>query len=223
MKFKHSYSNTGRLAKKEEKIQQKWAGARITPDIVQKWKPFLFDVCGVGIEKSTQVDRGIFLTHTHNDHLPLPQVLGQNAKIHVASPILSRMQRIYPNLTLVEEYTDFVETKHTLIVNNRVTSVPSYCYFINDAVVIPESDDATKLVSEYKAKYMFMFAFKQPREHLGNIFNNNRDDLFLLDVSVWKPYRPNVIPKITFSNTDREQYQRFLSIAADRNRKINLR
>jgi hypothetical protein len=205
------------------RMQQRWTGARVTPEIVALWKPFMFDVCGVNIEGSTKIDRDIFLTHTHNDHLPLPQVLGENAKIHVASPMLSRMERIYPNLPIVEEYTDFFETQHTLVINNRVTSVPAYCYFIKDAVVVPESDEAAKLVLDYKAKYKFVFTFKQPREHLGDAFDNHRDDLFLLDVSVWRPYRPNVIPKITFSNADREQYQQFMSVAIDRNRQINMR
>lgn len=185
----------------------RWTGARITQDIVRRWSPFLFDVCGVGREMATRINREIFLTHTHNDHLPLPQVLGEGARIHVASPLLSRMQRIYQNRAIIEEYTDYIETEHTLIVNNRVASVPAYCYFVNDAIVIPEADNAADLVSEYRAKYVFLFVFKQPRAHLGNAFDNCRDDLFLLDVSVWQPYRPNVIPKITFSNADRLQYQ----------------
>ena len=184
------------------------AGTRVTKELVERWKHTMFDVCGVGREVKTQVNREVFLTHTHNDHLPLAQVLASGITMRVAPPLLSRIQRIYGEKVVAEEYSDFVESKHTLMVNNRITTAPTFAYFIKDTVLIPESDNASELVEQYKAKYVFCFAFKQPRNHFGNAFNNRRGDVFILDNSVWSPYAPNIIPKITYALSDEEEFKR---------------
>ncbi|HDH44831.1 MAG TPA: hypothetical protein ENG66_05510 [Thermococcus sp.] len=179
-----------------------WDGVRVTRDLVRKWGKFAFDVCGVGRSKMFQVSRNIFITHTHNDHLPLREALSKEAKIFVASPLLPRIQRLYPHLT-IEEYTDYLQTEHTFIANGRVTKAVTFGYFIHSLVLIPESDHAEKILEEYRSRYTLVFAFKQPRNHFGELFNNHRRDIFLLDNTVWKPYAPNIIPKIIPAEIDR--------------------
>ena len=186
--------------------KRKVEGTRVTFEIIARWKGTMFDVCGVGKENRLQVNRNVFLTHTHNDHLPLAQVLAQGITVRVASPLMSRMEKIYGNRIILEEYTDFLEAKHTFIANNKVTAAPAYAYFMQDAMLIPEADNAAEIIAQYKAKYVFCFAFKQPRGHFGNQFDNKRNDVFILDNSVWNPYAPNIIPKITYAITDEEAY-----------------
>ena len=186
-----------------------WDGVRVTPQLM-RWKNKLFDVCGIGQKNPTQkLQREIFITHTHRDHLPLRLLVAPGTKIHVAPPLLPRVQKIYPQ-AVVEEHLDYFTTEHTLIANGRITRAESYGYFIKDLVVIPESDHATQLVKEYKSKVTFVFAFKQPRNHLGGHFNNHRRDVFILDNTTWRRYRPNIIPKIVFAESDRETYQRWI-------------
>lgn len=71
-------------------------------------------------------------------------------------------------------------------------------------MVIPECDNPDQLIKEYGPKLAFVLVSYQSHNHLSS-FNNHRRDVFIVHNKVWRPYAPNVIPKIVFSSTDEDR------------------
>jgi hypothetical protein len=83
-------------------------------------------------------------------------------------------------------------------------------------MVIPESDNPDKLIEEYRPKFAFMFVAYQSHQHPVS-FNNHRRDVFILHNKIWRPYAPNIIPKIVFSSTkeDKELFTKYINKKPD--------
>lgn len=175
-----------------------------------EWRHRIVDVCGVGPFKRTEL-RDVFVTHTHLDHLLLKEyVHGARLRFFTAKKYLPEITGKYGDIFEVCEYRDVAEVHHTTRHGNRFVSVASFVYFIKDAVIIPESDNPGELIREYAPRFAFTFVSRQSHLHPVS-FNNRRRDIFILDNAVWRPYAPNIIPKIAFScsKEDRELYRRF--------------
>jgi len=166
----------------------------------------MFDVCGIGFFRREE-ERDVFIIHLDLDHLPLKDyIAGARMKFYVAPPIFQEVFRRYGEAFEVEEYSDILMVKGEYFYMGRTRGNYAFVYFIHDAVVIPECCNASELIEEYGLKYTFVFVFKQPRSHFSD-FNNRRRDVFILDNSVWRPYAPNVIPKIVFAESDRKTFR----------------
>ena len=165
----------------------------------QEWWHRMIDVCGVGVFER-RVARDVFITHLDPDHLPLREYVAGSRLTFLSAPkLVDELARKYRGFEVIE-YRDVLELEHTTLSSGRHVLKTAYAYFIEDCVVIPECDDPDELICEYKAKLHFLFVSHQSHHHPVS-FNNNRRDVFILDNRVWKPYAPNIIPKIVFSST----------------------
>ncbi len=181
----------------------------------REWYHRMVDVCGVGVFDKRQW-RDVFITHLDSDHLPLKEAIaGAKIKFYVARGLVPAIQKAYGDAFEVVEYTDVLKLKHTTLTfrarGMKFVEKATYAYFIHDAVVLPESDNIDRLVEEYKPKFTFLFTAYQSHSHPVN-FNNHRRDVFILHNKVWKPYAPNIVPKIVFScsTDDRALYDRYV-------------
>ena len=170
----------------------------------------MFDVCGIG-EFRRREERDVFITHLNLDHLPLKEyVADARMRFYVAPPIFQEVHRRYGDVFDVEEYSDILMVEDEYLYMGRTRRNYAFAYFIHDAVVVPECCNASELIEEYSVKYAFVFVFKQPRSHFSD-FNNHRRDVFILDNSVWRPYAPNIIPKIVFAESDRKAFSKYFA------------
>ena len=175
-----------------------------------EWRHRMIDVCGVGVFKRTEL-RDVFITHLHLDHLPLTEyIYGAKLRFFTASIYISEVAAKYGDMFEVCEYNDVAEVRHTSRHGNRFVMVPTIIFFFKDVAVIPEVDDPDGLIREYAPRYAFLFVSRQSHSHPAS-FNNRRRDVFIVDNNAWRPYAPNIVPKIVFSCTgeDRELFSRF--------------
>jgi len=180
----------------------------------REWWHRMIDVCGVGAFRRTEL-RDVFITHVHLDHLPLKEyVLGTRLRFFTASDYMPKIADIYGDSFEVFEYTDVARVTHTSRHGNRFMKVASIIFFIKNAVVIPECDSPGKFIEEYSLKYAFVFVSRQSHQHPIDSSIWKRKDVFIIDNATWRPYAPNVIPKIVFSYTDKELYRKFCAKSA---------
>jgi hypothetical protein len=136
---------------------------------------------------------------------------GFRLRFYTGSKYVERLQKRYGGFP-VEEYTDVLELEHGYYYMERWMRTKAYAFFIKDAIVIPECNNPEKLIEEYRLRMAFIFVAYQSHNHLTG-FNNNRNDVFILDNRVWEPYKPNIIPKVVLSNSleDRKIFEEFWS------------
>lgn len=174
-----------------------------------EWWRRMVDVCGVGTFRREK-RREVFITHLHLDHMPLKEyIAGAKVRFYVAPAYLTDVMKAYGDSFEVCEYRDIIETAHTALYNQKYVKVKTFGYFFGDELVIPECDGPDDLIKEYSLKTAFIFVAHQSHNHPVS-FNNRRRDVFIIDNSTWKPYAPNVIPKIVFSSapSDAELYRK---------------
>jgi hypothetical protein len=177
-----------------------------------EWWHRMIDVCGVGVFRREE-RRDVFITHTHLDHLLLEEYIkGARLRFFAASEYCSELINKYGGEFEVYEYKDVIKTSHTTFVGRQYVKVNTYGFFWKDAMLVPETDNPELLIAEYAPKFAFIFASYQSHKHPVG-FNNARKDVFIVDNRVWRPYSPNVIPKIVFScsRSDRELYRRYFN------------
>ena len=177
-----------------------------------EWRHRMFDVCGVGWFRRRE-ERDVFITHLDPDHLPLKEyVIGAPLRFFAAGDLLPALLRRYGDSFEVAEYDDVLRLEHTTVSKGRFVTRTTYAFFIRNAMVIPECNSPNRLIREYSPRFAFLFVSYQSHRHPVG-FNNRRRDVFILHNKVWKPYAPNVIPKIVFSYTeeDREFYNRYVA------------
>lgn len=170
----------------------------------------MFDVCGIG-EFRRREERDVFITHLDPDHLPLKEyIMGAKIRFFTAAQFLPELTRKYGDAFEVLEYTDVLRLKHTTVKGGKYVKVDAYAFFIGEGMLIPECDDPDALIREYSPKFAFLFVSYQSHYHPVG-FNNRRRDVFIVHNKVWRPYAPNVIPKIVFScmREDRELYAKY--------------
>jgi len=173
-----------------------------------EWRHRIIDVCGVGAFKRSE-ERLAYITHLDPDHLPLKEyILGAKVRFFTAPKFVKGLDAFYGGAFEVCEYSDVLMLKHATVTGRgKVVERETCAFFMGEAMVIPECDDPDGLIKEYKPRFAFIFVAQQSHRHPVG-FNNNRRDVFILHNKVWKPYAPNVIPKIVFSSTreDREAF-----------------
>jgi len=155
--------------------------------------------------------RDVFVTHTHLDHLLLKEyVSGAKLRFYTSKEYFDEVVRRYGDVFEVTEYTDVVKTVHTSLTGRKFERVETTCFFVEECLVIPESDEPQRLIEEYAPKFAFVFVAFQSHFHPVD-FDNSRKDVFIVDNRVWKPYAPNVVPKIAFScsKSDRKLYEQY--------------
>lgn len=175
-----------------------------------EWRHRMIDVCGMG-EFRRRKQRAVFITHLDSDHLPLKEyVLGANLRFFTSSTYLKRLEEMYGDVFEVCEYTDVIETEHTTKHGRKYIRVKTFGFFFKEALVVPECDNPDELIKEYSPRFTMIFVAYQSHIHPVS-FNNRRRDVFILDNRVWKPWAPNIIPKIVFSSTasDAELYRKY--------------
>lgn len=171
-----------------------------------EWWHRMIDVCGVGTYRK-EAWREVFITHLDPDHLPLKEhVAGGLLKFKVSEEHFCYISKTYGDLFEVEEYGDVLRLEHTTLWLSRRKYVTrtTYAFFIKDSMVIPECDNPDQLIKEYRAKFAFILVSYQSHNHLSG-FNNHRGDVFIVHNKVWKPYAPNIIPKIVFASTSEDK------------------
>jgi len=160
----------------------------------------MIDVCGAGAVRR-QKQRDVFITHLHLDHLPLKEfVTGANIRFFTSSYYLTGLKELYGNSFEICEYRDVVATEHTTMLGRKYVKVETFGFFFKEALVIPECNNPNDLIKEYAPRFTFIFVAHQSHSHIVE-FNNRRKDVFILDNRAWKPYAPNIIPKIVFSSS----------------------
>jgi len=178
-----------------------------------EWRHRMIDVCGIGVYRK-DTWREVFITHLDPDHLPLKEhIAGGLLKFRVPKEYFCHVSKIYGELFEVEEYSDVLRLEHTTLWPGRGKYVTraAYAFFIRDSMVIPECDNPDQLIKEYGPKLAFVLVSYQSHNHLSG-FNNYRRDVFIVHNKVWKPYAPNIIPKIVFASTsdDRELFHKYV-------------
>jgi len=178
-----------------------------------EWRHRMIDVCGIGVFRKRE-EREVFITHLDSDHLPLKEhVAGSRLKFRAPAPLLAILTERYGDSFEVQEYSDVLKLEHmTFSVNKRkLVSRTTYAFFIKDSIIIPECDTPDRLIEEYRPRFAFVLVCYQSHNHISG-FNNRRRDVFIVHNKVWKPYAPNVIPKIVFSSAseDVELFHKYL-------------
>jgi hypothetical protein len=171
-----------------------------------EWWHRMIDVCGVGTFRREK-ERSIYVTHLDLDHLPLKEhILEANVRFFTAPKFMKELSAFYGDAFSVHEYDDVLMLKHSTVRGGRVIQRLTCAFFIGEAMIIPECDSPDKLIEEYRPKFALMFVAQQSRQHSAG-FSDHRRDVFILHNKVWKPYAPNVIPKIVFSSTDKNLFR----------------
>jgi hypothetical protein len=133
-----------------------------------------------------------------------------------APKFVEKLNAFYGKAFNIFEYNDVLMMKHTTFSEGRFVEKDVCAMFIGNAMVIPESDNPDKLIEEYRPKFAFMFVAYQSHQHPVS-FNNHRRDVFILHNKIWRPYAPNIIPKIVFSSTkeDKELFTKYINKKPD--------
>jgi len=178
-----------------------------------EWRHRMVDVCGVGVFRRKD-ERLVYITHLDSDHLPLKEhVLGANMRFFTASKFVKKLEVFYGGAFDVYEYSDVLMLRHTTINSKRrIVERETCAFFVGEAMIIPECDDPDELIREYRPRVAFIFVAQQSHQHPVG-FNNHRRDVFILHNKIWKPYAPNVIPKIVFASTgeDRRLFKSYIA------------
>jgi hypothetical protein len=181
-----------------------------------EWWHRMIDVCGVGMFRRDRERHG-YITHLDPDHLPLKEyVLNAKVRFFTAPKFVEKLSAFYGKAFNIFEYNDVLTMKHTTFSEGRFVEKDVCAMFIGNAMVIPESDNPDKLIEEYRPKFAFMFVAYQSHQHPVS-FNNHRRDVFILHNKIWRPYAPNIIPKIVFSSTkeDKELFTKYINKKPD--------
>lgn len=164
---------------------------------------FLLDVCGV-VPFSRSHYKSAFITHMHKDHLPLRERV-RGIILYTGRAYVDSLKRFYGEAC---EYTDVLELDHTYPYEGKIRTVKTYGFFIKEVLFIPECDNPEEILKEYSPKVSLVCVSRQSRQHPVDF--KGRDDVYIVDNGSWFKYKPNVIPKVVFSEADRQYYGRYI-------------